>query len=260
MAPMTDDEAAAERLEAVYLTADVAAQRAATLRLLAPRRGERILDIGSGPGFLAADLAEAVGPDGEVRGVDLSEPMVARAAARSRWPWLGYRTGDAALLPEPDGRYDATVSVQVAEYVPDVEAFCAELHRVLRPGGRAVVMATDWDAVVWFSDRPERMARVLDAFRGHCADPNLPRRLLPLLSAAGFEGIGVRVHAWVTTDWAEPTYCEGLVDLLRADVEGRGLVPAAELEGWASEQRRLAAEGRLFFSSARFLFSARKPG
>lgn len=54
------DEAWSRKVEAIYTTSDVAAQRQAVLRLLAPREGERILDIGAGPGFLAQDLARAV--------------------------------------------------------------------------------------------------------------------------------------------------------------------------------------------------------
>ena len=63
------DEAWSRKVEAIYTTSDVVAQRQAVLRLLAPREGERILDIGAGPGFLAQDLARAVGPDGTVGAV-----------------------------------------------------------------------------------------------------------------------------------------------------------------------------------------------
>ncbi len=52
---------AAQRVEALYSTADVVAQRQQVMQALAPRAGERILDVGSGPGFLALDLARAVG-------------------------------------------------------------------------------------------------------------------------------------------------------------------------------------------------------
>jgi len=76
---MEYDDAAAERLEAVYLGPDVVAQREDTLKRLAVESGERILDIGSGPGFLAEALADRTGPNGEVIGVDISEQMITRA-------------------------------------------------------------------------------------------------------------------------------------------------------------------------------------
>ena len=76
------DEAAARGLEKMYSTPDVVGQRARFLQLVAPKPGERILDVGMGPGFLAYDLAPVVGDGGLVAGVDGSEAMVAIARER----------------------------------------------------------------------------------------------------------------------------------------------------------------------------------
>ena len=186
MSTLQYDEATTRQLEAVYLGPDIVAQRARTMELLGLKPGERVLDIGSGPGFLCADMAAAVGPQGRVRGIDISPVMVARAAGRNPEGWVSFATGDATRLDEADASYDAVVSVQVAEYVPDVDAFCREAFRVLRPGGRALVVATDWDAIAWYSRDPARMQRVLAAFAPHCADTALPRTLGRHLRAAGF--------------------------------------------------------------------------
>ena len=139
MSGLQYDEAAAELLEAVYLGPDIVAQRARTLALLGLKRGERVLDIGSGPGFLCNDMAAAVGPTGKVHGIDISPVMVARATARNRHGWVSFATGDGAHLDEADGSCDVAVSIQVAEYVPDIDGFCREAFRVLKPGGRIVV-------------------------------------------------------------------------------------------------------------------------
>jgi len=58
------DAAASRKLEAAYLTPDVVEQRHATLRALGLRSGERVLDVGSGPGLLTAEMAQTVGPSG----------------------------------------------------------------------------------------------------------------------------------------------------------------------------------------------------
>ncbi len=71
------DAAGARRVEKVYLTSDVVAQRGAVLEAPALEAGGRVLDIGSGPGLLVRDMAEAVGAEGRVRGVDLSADMLA---------------------------------------------------------------------------------------------------------------------------------------------------------------------------------------
>ena len=69
------DTEASRRVEAIYITPDVVAQRRDVLQALALRTGERVLDIGSGPALLAADMGVAVGPSGRVLGIDSGSPM-----------------------------------------------------------------------------------------------------------------------------------------------------------------------------------------
>ena len=76
------DDTAARRLEAVYHTPDIAGQRREVLRVLDPRPGEAVLDVGSGPGILLGELAERVHPGGRATGIDLSESMLALAGKR----------------------------------------------------------------------------------------------------------------------------------------------------------------------------------
>ena len=72
-----------------------------------------------------------------------------------------FREGSVTDLPFPDGAFDAAVCTQVYEYVEDMPLALREAARVLRPGGRLVVLDTDWDSIVWRSSDDARMARVL---------------------------------------------------------------------------------------------------
>ena len=259
MPSMEYDDAAAERLEAVYLGPDVVAQREDTIRRLAIREGEHVLDIGSGPGFLADSIANLTGPPGKVVGVDISQQMVDRAASRSKHDWLSYQIADAAALPFDDDSFDVVVSVQVAEYVRDIEAFCSEIYRVLKPGGRGLIMATDWDAVCWHSENPERMERVLKAFAPHCADSRLPRTLGAKLRSAGLNVDDVSYFSIVNMDRYDGCYGEMVVPFITAYVSGQGTLPEDELRSWADEQTDLNERGEHFFSTGRFAFLVSNP-
>ena len=131
------DEVEAPRLMTLYVAPDIVSQREDFVRALYPPPGERVLDMGSGPGFVAAAIADAVGSAGVVHGVDISEPLlaVARAHCADR-PWVAFHHADATQLPFPDGDFDAVISTQVLEFVSDVDAALAEIYRVTRPTGR----------------------------------------------------------------------------------------------------------------------------
>ncbi|MCW2688641.1 MAG: SAM-dependent methyltransferase [Mycobacterium sp.] len=98
------------------------------------------LDVGSGPGNVTASLARAAGPDGLALGVDISEPMLARAVRAEAGPQTGFLRADAQRLPLRDNVVDAVVSIAALQLIPDPAAALAEMARVLRPGGRLAVM------------------------------------------------------------------------------------------------------------------------
>ena len=251
------DEEASRTVEAVYSTADVVEQRRIIVAALDPRPGERILDLGCGPGFLAAEMAEALGPEGVVHGVDASPSMLAIAARREhsdRAAPVELSEQDAARLRFPDASFDAAVSTQVYEYVPDMPAALAEARRVLVPGGRLLVLDTDWDSIVWRSSDDRRMQRVLTAWDEHLVHRDLPRRLPELLGRGGFTLRRCTVVPLLNVGYAHETFSAGILDLIRSFVGGRRGVTAAEAGAWAADLRSLG--DRYFFSLNRYLFLA----
>src|SRR5215207_10359188 len=110
--------------------------RAADLAAVGP--GARALDVACGTGDLAIELARRVGPSGTVVGSDFSEPMLDRARAKSdsvTWEW-----GNALELPYPDGGFDAATVGFGARNFSDLDRGLAEMARVVRRGGRVVVL------------------------------------------------------------------------------------------------------------------------
>ncbi len=102
--------------------------------------GGTALDVGSGPGNVTASLARAAGPHGLALGVDISEPMLARAVRSEAGSNVGFIRADAQRLPLRDNTVDAVVSLAVLQLIPNPAAALAEMARVLRPGGRLAVM------------------------------------------------------------------------------------------------------------------------
>jgi ubiquinone/menaquinone biosynthesis C-methylase UbiE len=254
------DQVASARLEQAYTTADVRAQREAVRRSLAARPGEWILDLGSGPGLLACEIAAEVGAGGRVTAVDISAEMNLIASRRIEDAGFAGQIevvrGDASELAFADGRFDAAVSTQVLEYLEDVDTALRELRRVVRLGGRVVVLDTDWETLSWSSEDHARSERILEIWSNHAPEKSLPRTLAPRLRACGFTVSSVEVIPLLNTSYNESTYSYNLAALI-ADFVGRsGAVTDREVDGWLDELSMLDRDGRYFFSLNRYLFEA----
>ena len=259
MGELRYDEEATKKLLAMYVTPDVIEQRQQFLRALNPQKGERVLDVGSGPGFLSAEIAEAIGSSGSVQGIDVSEPMVDLARDHcAQLPWVTFSQADATHLPFPDNSFDAVISTQVLEYVTDVGAALAEIHRVLRPAGRIVVVDTDWDSIVWHSRNRSRMERVLTAWEEHAIDPYLPRTLSSRLVGAGFKVELQEVVPILNPRFDQNTYSNRLIDLIVSFVSDRSDISGDEAQNWANGLRNNTGDAQYFFSLNRYLFLAVK--
>jgi arsenite methyltransferase len=259
MAVLQFSNKAARALERIYSSVDVVAQRKATLERLALRSGESVIDIGCGPGFLCDEMVEAVGENGRVLGVDISDDLLTVARERNARSRLTYEHGDAERLGQPEASFDVAVSVQTLEYLEDPDRAIAEMFRVLKPGGRALILNTDWDRVAWYSSDPDRMGRVRRAWEAHCAHPRLPQTLVMRLRASGFTIASLGTFPIVNTHLDPGTYSEGLVDLVLDFLVARESVDRQELADWAAELRILSAEGKYFFSTTRCFFGVTKP-
>jgi len=196
--------------------------------------GQRVLDVGCGPGALTGELVARLGAD-SVAAVDPSKPFV--AAARERYPGVDVQRASAEELPYPDGAFDATLAQLVVHFMPDPVAGLRELGRVTRVGGIVAVSVWDyaggrapltpfWRAAVELDDRAVDESGLPGARAGHLAE---------LLEAAGLASIeetelGAAVEFSTFEEWWEPftfgvgpagAYVKGLDDARRSEVRER---------------------------------------
>ncbi len=261
MAQLAFDEETGKQLEALYRIGDAVRRRGLVRAALGSAAGERILDLGCGPGFFCAELLEEVGTDGWVVGLDSSTQMLnlatRRCAGRAN---VEFHEADATALPVEDASFDGVMCVQVLEYVPDTSAALGELYRALRPGGRVVVWDTDWATLSWHSADPARMARVLGAWDEHLVHRSLPRTLGPALRSAGFEDVETAGHAFATADFDPDTFAAAFIPMIERFVAGRDGISEDQAKAWAAEQQQLGERGEFFSACSQFCFTGTRPG
>jgi SAM-dependent methyltransferase len=251
------DRRLVERLERLYATRDVLRRRELVRAALGARPGDRILDVGCGPGFYVTELLEAVGREGAVVGLDASADMLAVAAKRAAGHGnVTFHEADATSLPVPNASFERALCVQVLEYVRDVPAALSEMHRALRPGGRMLVWDVDWATVSWHAIDRQLTRRVLAAWDQHLTHPSVPRTLAAQLRNAGFADVRMDARAFATTELIPDAYGGSLVPLLEQYVAEQGGMNQQEARAWADEQRELSDRGEFFFTVTQFCFTA----
>ncbi len=256
------DEERARSVELIYQTTDVVAQRARTLAALAPESEDKILDVGVGPGFLLKDIALLVGSAGRAIGIDVSDAMVKMAATRvANIPHANAAEMDAAQLEFDDDYFDGLVCTQVLEYVSDVDAALKSFSRVLKPGGRCVVVDTDWDSVVMNTSDHNRTERFFREWDKHLVDPFLPSKLPAYFKAAGFNLISVEIIPMLRVGWQPHSYAgymwPAIVDFVRQKGD-KNKISDDEINAIVSEQEKLKERSGFFFSLNRYQFIAIK--
>jgi arsenite methyltransferase len=258
MATLAFDDEVSRLVEAFNASAGATARRARILHALALQPGDRVLDVGSGPGHQTFEMATVVGDAGRIDGVDPADSAL--EIARRRCAGLGnvhFQRGEAAHLPFDDATFNAVMSSQVFEYLNDVPSGLAEMFRVLKPGGRALIHGTDWGALLWHASDPQRMARMLASWDRHLADPHLPQTLGRKLRDAGFTHVRAEPVVHLETQYDPSSVSAILMQFVVGYVVSQG-ISQSEADAWAEDLRALDARGEYFFSANEYIFTADK--
>jgi len=238
-------------LDAVNAQDRMRALKRRSYRLLDPTAGDRLLDVGCGTGDDAAALADAVGSEGSVVGVDNSAAMVATARDRAAdSPAVSFRAADAESLPFDDGRFDGCRADRVLQHLDRPREAFAELRRVTRAGGRVAVTDSDWGTLV--VDAPDAASsgvasQLLDPAWSCAANGRIGRRLRRLAVEAGLDDLDVDATALALTDFETAEEILGLTGRVERAVAADAVTEDAA-EAWL-DGLRTADEAGSFFAS-----------
>ncbi len=221
------------------------AENSARYLLAHLRPGQRLLDVGCGPGTITIDLARRTAP-GEVVGLDRDEQTLGAAresADRAGIHNVRFQTGDAYRLDYPDASFDIVHAHQLLQHLSDPVAALAEMRRVCKPGGYVAARDGDYQSMTWYPPDP-RLDRWLELYRrvarSNDAEPDAGRRLLAWAHAAGCRDVISSASAWCYASPEERAWWGGLwservtSSALAEQAVSRGLADRDELEDLAA--------------------------
>jgi|GEM_PF-891869 len=229
--------------EHVHIDRQLSPLGMAAMDALQPAAGETILDIGCGAGQTLLQLADGVGPEGRVIGVDIAAPLLAVARQRtSHLPQVQLVEADAQTWPAPDASADAVYSRFGVMGFTDLVAAFTNLRRILRPGGRLAFVSWRPLAENELDHLPlaaAGFAAPVDRSPFSLSDPDSIR---PILQAAGFTGITITAHDSLVSSGDIDTMTDVL---LKVGPLGRILRAAPDLHPGARQRLRhvLATRG-----------------
>lgn len=219
--------------------------------------GQVVVDYGCGPGGLALELARRAGPSGHVHGVDLNADFV--RIARQALADAGYAASTTIhhamddKIPLADATAERLVCKNVMEYVPDVVATLREFHRVLKPGGIAHIIDSDWGMLVVEPLGSDKLTELIGAASLAFRTPRAGRVLYSLMKMSGFSDVTVHILAGVDTQGRMLPVLHNMASYAEA---GGGLA-RERLDAIMKEIDQSIADGTFMMTLPQFLVTGR---
>jgi ubiquinone/menaquinone biosynthesis C-methylase UbiE len=218
---------------------------------------QTILDVGCGTGDDARQMAQFIGGQGRIVGVDNSQAMLAEARQRAAGQNLPveFQIGDAQALPFDADTFDGCRADRSLMHVPDTRKALSEMLRVAKPGGRIVVYEVDFETLVIDAVDRALTRRILHTWCDSFPDGWLGRRIPGLLRDLGLQDLTIVPHTLVLT----PALALPLLGAATVDkaVKGNSITPA-EGQAWLEQLDRLQHTGHFFSTLTGFLVAGRK--
>jgi ubiquinone/menaquinone biosynthesis C-methylase UbiE len=225
--------------------------------------GQKILDVGCGPGTDTIPLAQRVGPSGQVIGVDSDAQMIAEAETRALkaevTAWVVHKQADATALPFESGSFDACRCERLFEHLHDPEKALSEMVRVAKSGGRILALDSDWGSLSIDTNEIEAERRYARSFGEHMANNGYSgRRLYRMFKQQGLLDVTAQMCGVPFTDYALARQVM-ILDRYEPQAVASGVVTAQDLDRLHTSWEQANADGGFFASMSMILVSGRKP-
>ena len=240
---------------------ELAELRSRWLDFAGVRPGYDVLDLGCGTGVVTRDLAERVGEQGRVVGIDPSRHFIREAIRRAKAQGLEgrieFRYADGADLPFTDGSFDMVVASAVFCHIAEGLHVMAEMTRVARSGGVVVVFDHDIDTIVVNASDRELTRRIIHAYcDAYFTSGWAGRDLYALFRQVALEDICVLPMILSSTEFG--AYWQQMVERASAVAVKAAVVSQEEADTWRADLQRKGREGRFFGSRNYYCLRGRK--
>jgi ubiquinone/menaquinone biosynthesis C-methylase UbiE len=224
------------------------------------RSGERAVDVGSGTGTMTRRLAAAVGPEGEALGVEPNGMLRGVAEERAAADGSGavFCQGLATEIPLPDASVDLVWCERVLQHVPDAQAAITEMARVLRPGGRALLLDSDHESRVDSDIDPEVARAITVAFMRQLPNARAARHIPRQAMAAGLV-VDPDVGSSAVVFPPELLVDFPMLKMAAEQAVADGAITREQAEEAVRRQSTAARDRRAFSAVTVFGFVCRKP-
>jgi len=232
---------------------DIIEQWRAYFRLLELQPCHTILDVGCNTGDADRFLLRLYPYVKMVVGIDNSYSRVQRAQARILAEYgpgtqCSFMQAPAECLPFPANSYDRVLCVEMLEWVDEPEDVLREVHRVLKPGGVALVIHTDFDTQVFSPADLGLHREVVHRFTDTGPDGTIGRMLTELCTTAGFDEVRPSVYPLINREFSSQMYSQQVFEMMVEWIGGADHKLYGELQKWKEELNSASESGRFFYS------------